>query len=65
MFFSVDDYYNLMKVKLVYMCVLMHSPTVNSTLRNLGALYRKQGKLEAAETLEECAMRSRRQVQHL
>lgn len=38
------------------------SPTVNTTLRNLGALYRRQGKLEAAETLEECALRSRKQV---
>lgn len=38
------------------------SPTVNTTLRNLGALYRRQGKLEAAETLEECAVRSRQQV---
>uniref|UniRef100_A0A7N8YEB1 Kinesin light chain n=1 Tax=Mastacembelus armatus TaxID=205130 RepID=A0A7N8YEB1_9TELE len=37
------------------------SPTVNTTLRNLGALYRRQGKLEAAETLEECALRSRKQ----
>lgn len=37
------------------------SPTVNTTLRNLGALYRRQGKNEAAETLEECAIRSRRQ----
>lgn len=35
---------------------------MNTTLRNLGALYRRQGKLEAAETLEECAVRSRRQV---
>lgn len=41
---------------------LLLSPTVNTTLRNLGALYRRQGKLEAAETLEECAVRSRRQV---
>lgn len=40
----------------------MSSPTVNTTLRNLGALYRRQGKLEAAETLEECAVRSRKQV---
>uniref|UniRef100_A0A8C6TEG5 Kinesin light chain n=1 Tax=Neogobius melanostomus TaxID=47308 RepID=A0A8C6TEG5_9GOBI len=37
------------------------TPTVNTTLRNLGALYRRQGKLEAAETLEECAVRSRKQ----
>lgn len=43
-------------------CVCSRSPTVNTTLRNLGALYRRQGKLEAAETLEECAVRSRRQV---
>lgn len=42
--------------------VCVSSPTVNTTLRNLGALYRRQGKLEAAETLEECAVRSRKQV---
>lgn len=39
-----------------------HSPTVTTTLKNLGALYRRQGKFEAAETLEEAAMRSRKQV---
>lgn len=39
------------------------SPTVNTTLKSLGALYRRQGKLEAAETLEECASKSRKQVQ--
>ncbi|KAM9490632.1 kinesin light chain 1-like isoform 2-T2 [Salvelinus alpinus] len=39
----------------------VNSPTVNTTLRNLGALYRRQGKIEAAETLEECALRSRKQ----
>ncbi|XP_072266152.1 kinesin light chain 4 [Pyxicephalus adspersus] len=44
-----------------YKACRVNSPTVNTTLRNLGALYRRQGKLEAAETLEECAMRSRRQ----
>ncbi|TRZ01142.1 hypothetical protein DNTS_007862 [Danionella cerebrum] len=44
-----------------YKACKVNSPTVNTTLRNLGALYRKQGKLEAAETLEECAMRSRKQ----
>ncbi|XP_011688769.1 PREDICTED: kinesin light chain isoform X1 [Wasmannia auropunctata] len=37
------------------------SPTVTTTLKNLGALYRRQGKYEAAETLEDCAMRSRRE----
>merc|ERR1719491_1232535 len=34
------------------------SPTVTTTLKNLGALYRRQGKYEAAETLEDCALRS-------
>lgn len=38
------------------------SPTVTTTLRNLGALYRRQGKYEAAETLEDCALRSRKEV---
>uniref|UniRef100_A0A8C2XE75 Kinesin light chain n=1 Tax=Cyclopterus lumpus TaxID=8103 RepID=A0A8C2XE75_CYCLU len=37
------------------------SPTVTTTLKNLGALYKRQGKFEAAETLEEAAMRSRKQ----
>lgn len=41
---------------------LSYSPTVTTTLKNLGALYRRQGKFEAAETLEEAAMRSRKQV---
>uniref|UniRef100_A0A8C1N0K0 Kinesin light chain n=1 Tax=Cyprinus carpio TaxID=7962 RepID=A0A8C1N0K0_CYPCA len=44
-----------------YKACKVNSPTVNTTLRNLGALYRKLGKIEAAETLEECATRSRRQ----
>lgn len=42
--------------------MLSCSPTVTTTLKNLGALYRRQGKFEAAETLEEAAMRSRKQV---
>lgn len=48
----------------VFKAVLLstHSPTVNTTLRSLGALYRRQGKLEAAHTLEDCASRSRKQV---
>ncbi|XP_067092158.1 kinesin light chain 1b isoform X4 [Osmerus mordax] len=44
-----------------YKACKVNSPTVNTTLRNLGALYRRQGKLEAADTLEECATRSRKQ----
>lgn len=35
------------------------SPTVTTTLRNLSALYRRQGKLLAAETLEEYANHSK------
>lgn len=37
------------------------SPTVNTTLKNLSALYRRQGKYEAADTLEDCALRSKRE----
>uniref|UniRef100_UPI003590301D kinesin light chain 1-like isoform X2 n=1 Tax=Myxine glutinosa TaxID=7769 RepID=UPI003590301D len=44
-----------------YKACKVDSPTVATTLKNLSALYRRQGKLEAAETLEECAARSRRQ----
>uniref|UniRef100_A0A3P8UDJ2 Kinesin light chain n=1 Tax=Cynoglossus semilaevis TaxID=244447 RepID=A0A3P8UDJ2_CYNSE len=45
---------------IIHLCFL-GSPTVNTTLKSLGALYRRQGKLEAAETLEECASKSRKQ----
>lgn len=38
------------------------SPTVTTTLKNLGALYRRQGMYEAAETLEDCAMRSKNEA---
>lgn len=48
---------------IIHLCFL-GSPTVNTTLKSLGALYRRQGKLEAAETLEECASKSRKQVEH-
>nr|3ZFW_A Chain A, KINESIN LIGHT CHAIN 2 [Mus musculus]3ZFW_B Chain B, KINESIN LIGHT CHAIN 2 [Mus musculus] len=43
-----------------YKACKVDSPTVNTTLRSLGALYRRQGKLEAAHTLEDCASRSRK-----
>uniref|UniRef100_A0A8D3BNG9 Kinesin light chain n=1 Tax=Scophthalmus maximus TaxID=52904 RepID=A0A8D3BNG9_SCOMX len=45
-----------------YKACKVDSPTVNTTLKSLGGLYRRQGKLEAAETLEECASKSRKQV---
>ncbi|XP_053973926.1 kinesin light chain isoform X4 [Hylaeus volcanicus] len=35
------------------------APTMATTLRNLGALYRRQGKYQAAETLEDCALATR------
>nr|pir kinesin light chain (isoform 2) - Caenorhabditis elegans [Caenorhabditis elegans] len=38
------------------------SPTVTTTLKNLGALYRRQGKYEAAETLEDVALRAKKQM---
>ncbi|KFD50727.1 hypothetical protein M513_08383 [Trichuris suis] len=41
------------------------SPTVTTTLKNLGALYRRQGKYEAAETLEDAALRAKKQVHYL
>ncbi|XP_076018742.1 kinesin light chain 2 [Genypterus blacodes] len=44
-----------------YKACKVDSPTVNTTLKSLGALYRRQGKMEAAETLEECANKSRKQ----
>uniref|UniRef100_A0A0K0FAD6 Kinesin light chain n=1 Tax=Strongyloides venezuelensis TaxID=75913 RepID=A0A0K0FAD6_STRVS len=36
--------------------------TVTTTLKNLGALYRRQGKYEAAETLEDVALRAKKQL---
>ncbi|CAL8298208.1 unnamed protein product [Arctogadus glacialis] len=44
-----------------YKACKVDSPTVTTTLKNLGALYKRQGKFEAAETLEEVALRSRKQ----
>ncbi|XP_058985192.1 kinesin light chain-like [Musca domestica] len=38
------------------------SPTVTKILKNLGALYRRQGMFEAAETLEDCALRSKKEA---
>uniref|UniRef100_H2Z633 Kinesin light chain n=1 Tax=Ciona savignyi TaxID=51511 RepID=H2Z633_CIOSA len=44
-----------------YKAAKVDSPTVTTTLKNLGALYRRQGKYEAAQTLENCASRTGRQ----
>lgn len=41
-----------------YKTAKVDSPTVTTTLKNLGALYRRQGKYEAAQTLENCASRT-------
>jgi len=41
-----------------YKAAKVDSPTVTTTLKNLGALYRRQGKYEAAQTLENCAIRT-------
>uniref|UniRef100_A0A915D699 Kinesin light chain n=1 Tax=Ditylenchus dipsaci TaxID=166011 RepID=A0A915D699_9BILA len=37
------------------------NPAVTTTLKNLGALYRRQGKYQAAETLEDAALRAKKQ----
>jgi len=52
-------------LSLLLSSLLLCSPTVATTLKNLGALYRRQGKLDAAETLEECAAKTRRSVSSL
>uniref|UniRef100_A0A671NF38 Kinesin light chain n=1 Tax=Sinocyclocheilus anshuiensis TaxID=1608454 RepID=A0A671NF38_9TELE len=55
-------YLNLFIINtLTLLTFLSCSPTVNTTLKSLGTLYRRQGKLEAAETLEECATKNRKQ----
>ena len=50
---------SLQRAKLTFFSAAakVDSPTVTTTLKNLGALYRRQGKYEAAETLEDCALR--------
>ena len=56
------DLHNLIQISKVTNFVpaaKVDSPTVTTTLKNLGALYRRQGKYEAAETLEDCALRWR------
>lgn len=50
----------LLHLRINWFAFSVFSPTVTTTLRNLSALYRRQGKFEAAETLEECANRSRK-----
>ncbi|XP_065832875.1 kinesin light chain-like [Oscarella lobularis] len=40
----------------------VEGPDVATTLKNLSALYRRQGKSEAAETLESCALRSKKKA---
>ena len=42
-----------------YKTIQADQPTVTTTLKNLCLLYRRQGKYEAAETLEKCAARAR------
>ena len=46
-----------------YKTIQADQPTVTTTLKNLSLLYRRQGKLEAAETLENCATRARKDPQ--
>jgi len=43
-------------------CMLLCSPLVSTTLKSLSGLYRRQGKVEAADALEECLSRMRKPV---
>ena len=54
---SVLTSFQRAKLTLFSAAAKVDSPTVTTTLKNLGALYRRQGKYEAAETLEDCALR--------
>lgn len=49
----------------IWMLGNVSSSTIATTLKNLGALYRKQGKHEAAEILEELSNRGRHNVRRL
>jgi hypothetical protein len=42
--------------------VKVDSPAITLVLKNLGVLYRHQGKLIAAETIEDFVLRSQRKV---
>jgi kinesin light chain len=46
-----------------YKAMLADQPTVTTTLKNLSLLYRRQGKYEAADTLENCAAKARKDPQ--
>ncbi len=46
-----------------YKTILADQPAVTTTLKNLSLLYRRQGKYEAAETLENCAAKARKDPQ--
>ena len=46
-----------------YKTIPTDQPAVTTTLKNLSLLYRRQGKYEAAETLENCAARARKDPQ--
>ncbi|UJR30101.1 hypothetical protein I4U23_017642 [Adineta vaga] len=46
-----------------YKTILTDQPTVTTTLKNLSLLYRRQGKYEAAEILESCASKAKKDPQ--
>lgn len=46
-----------------YKTMLADQPTVTTTLKNLSLLYRRQGKYDAAEQLETCATKARKDPQ--
>ena len=46
-----------------YKTIRADTPTVTTTLKNLSLLYRRQGRYEAADMLENCAARARKDPQ--
>ena len=48
-----------------YKTIRADTPTVTTTLKNLSLLYRRQGRYEAADTLENCASRARKDPQSI
>lgn len=43
-------------------CIQFKRPTVTTTLKNLVTLYRKQGRTEAADQLDNCAVKIKKDV---
>ena len=56
------EYKSAFKINKEIKFALLFRPTVTTTLKNLVTLYRKQGKNEAADQLDNCAVKIKRDV---